>query len=312
MNKTHIFIVNSFAGSQYFADNLRQTLEKIEGLHYFVFSTRYKGDETELVRKVLHFFNNKNLRFYCCGGSGTLRNMLNGFDDLSKAEVAFIPFGLTNDFLKVFRKDAALFKDINNLIQGQVVKVDYIRTNHGIALNECSAGMTVGILRKTDKNRELAIFGNRIPYLVSILMEGILPKKVVYEMTTVDGIEGSRKRDEVLVQLFFGNGSTAGGNIQYAPWAKITDGLSDYALVKRAGFFDLLGMLPKLYTDNADRINRRMVEFGNCEKMILQRKDGKPFYMDMDGELPCMDTKWEMEIVHQGLNFVVPKGVRVR
>ena len=37
-----------------------------------------------------------------------------------------------NDFLNVFSKeDAELFKDIDNLIDGEVTKIDYIKTNHG-------------------------------------------------------------------------------------------------------------------------------------------------------------------------------------
>ena len=88
---THIFIINPFAGHQTFADDLRTKLAKVKNLDYFVFNTRYKGYETELVRKILHIFEGEKLRFYCCGGSGTMRNMLNGFsnvlNDLNREDV---------------------------------------------------------------------------------------------------------------------------------------------------------------------------------------------------------------------------------
>ena len=108
----HIFIVNPYAGKGAFADDLRLKLSRIEGLNYFVFSTRYKGHETELVKEIQDIFENEKLRFYCCGGSGTMRNMLNGFEKLDDAEIAFFPCGLTNDFLKMFDKDEARFHDI--------------------------------------------------------------------------------------------------------------------------------------------------------------------------------------------------------
>ena len=46
----HIFIVNPYAGSMTFANNLRRQLEKIEGFEYFLFNSRYTGNETELTK----------------------------------------------------------------------------------------------------------------------------------------------------------------------------------------------------------------------------------------------------------------------
>ena len=42
---THIFIINPYAGSKTFADDLRTKLNSIEGLNFFVFNTRYAGYE---------------------------------------------------------------------------------------------------------------------------------------------------------------------------------------------------------------------------------------------------------------------------
>ena len=99
----HIFIVNPYAGQKTFADDLRSKLEGMKGLNYFVFNTRYAGYEKEVIKKIQHIFEDEKLRFYCCGGSGTMRNMLNGFDNLENVEIAFFPCGLTNDFLKMFK-----------------------------------------------------------------------------------------------------------------------------------------------------------------------------------------------------------------
>ena len=66
----HIFIVNPYAGKGAFADDLRLKLSRIEGLNYFVFSTRYKGHETELVKEIQDIFENEKLmdlhiRYFC-------------------------------------------------------------------------------------------------------------------------------------------------------------------------------------------------------------------------------------------------------
>lgn len=68
----HIFIVNPYAGNMTFANNLRQQLEQIKDFEYFLFNSRYTGNETELTKKIVHFFPDEQLRIYACGGSGTI------------------------------------------------------------------------------------------------------------------------------------------------------------------------------------------------------------------------------------------------
>ena len=53
---THIFIVNPNAGNQTFADDLRRKLLDIKGLNYFVFNTRYAGNETEIIKEIQKIF----------------------------------------------------------------------------------------------------------------------------------------------------------------------------------------------------------------------------------------------------------------
>ena len=127
----HIFIVNPYAGSMTFANNLRQQLEKMNGFEYFLFNSRYTGNETELTRKIIDFFPQEQLRIYACGGSGTLRNVLEGVGENPNVELAFYPCGMTNDFLKCFKpEDRTRFYDIAELIGGETL-VLYRQTASG-------------------------------------------------------------------------------------------------------------------------------------------------------------------------------------
>ena len=85
----HIFLINPYAGKRTFADGLRKKLKEIPDFNYFVFNIGHAGEEAELVRKIRNIFDDEKLRFYCCGGSGTMRNMLNGFDNFDNVEIAF-------------------------------------------------------------------------------------------------------------------------------------------------------------------------------------------------------------------------------
>lgn len=300
---THIFIVNPFAGRKTFADDLRTKLANINGLNYFVFNTRYAGNETELVAKIQHIFKGEKLRFYCCGGSGTMRNMLNGFKDLDKAEVVFFPCGLTNDFLKVFGPNEELFYQIENLISGDVIEVDYIQTNHGVALNSFSTGLDTTNNILFEKYRMFSIFNEQMPYNLSLLCSLFMVPPAEYEFYIDDDlIEGS------FSEIFFGNGYVLGGNLFFQAKTCVTDGLALGCLFPGRRGLQLLSTMSKLQHHKYDDLKKTATYF-ESNKIRIVRKDHTPFSMNLDGENMPADSEWSAHIVKKGLHFVVPKGV---
>ncbi len=302
---THIFIINPFAGHQTFADDLRTKLAKVKNLDYFVFNTRYKGYETELVRKILHIFEGEKLRFYCCGGSGTMRNMLNGFDSLDDVEVAFFPCGLTNDFLKNFGKDEERFHNIEELINGDVIKVDYIKTNYGISLNSLSTGMDSNCLGKMNDFRIARFISKDLPYTLATLYSIFVSNPHEYEITIDD-----EKLNGKFAEIFIGNGCVFGGNMFFADKTCVNDGKAISRFVGNKKAFTLLTELLDLQNKKFDKIKKNM-QCGECSRITIKRSSGSNFSINHDGDLINGVSVCEAEIVHKGLNFVVPKGVTV-
>lgn len=302
---THIFMVNPFAGAKTFADDLRMKLSAIRELDYFVFNIRYAGNETALVKKIQHIFEGERLRFYCCGGSGTMRNMLNGFDDLSNVEIAFFPCGLTNDFLKMFGSEEERFHDINELIYGDVIQVDYIKSNHGVALNSLSTGLDSNCLIKMNDFRVLRMFGKEVPYTLATLYSIFVAKPKEYEVILDNGIEMGR-----FAEVFIGNGTTFGGNMCFAEQTVIDDGKGIFAIVGDRKGFRLLNVLLALIGRRFEKYPSLM-NVGECSRIKIRRTDGSLFEINQDGDLINGVEVCEAEIVHKGLNFVVPKGVRL-
>lgn len=302
---THIFIINPFAGQKTFADDLRTKLKAVKNLNYFVFNTRYKGYETELVKKIQRIFDGEELRFYCCGGSGTMRNMLNGFDDLSKAEIAFFPCGLTNDFLKMFGADMQRFHQIEELINGDVINVDYIKTNHGVSLNSLSVGLDSNCLSKMNDFRNLRVIGSEMPYVFATLYSIFVSKTNEYEVVIDDKVISGK-----LAEVFIGNGCIFGGNMFFAENTAVNDGKAIYTIVENKRGFDLLNVLMHLMKKKYGKYDRLMIR-GDCERIKISRKDGSTFSINQDGDLIKNVDICEAEIVHKGLRFVVPKGVKI-
>lgn len=301
---THIFIINPFAGQKTFADDLRTKLKAIKNLNYFVFNTRYKGYETELVKKIQHIFEGEELRFYCCGGSGTMRNMLNGFEDLSKAEIAFFPCGLTNDFLKMFGDDMQRFRQIEELINGDVINVDYIKTNHGVSLNTLSVGLDSNCLSKMNDFRNLRVIGSEMPYIFATLYSIFVSKTNEYEVTVDDKVISGK-----LAEIFIGNGCIFGGNMFYAESTCVDDGKAIYRITENKQGFSLLHTLLLLIKKKYEKYEQVML-CGECERIKIRRIDGSSFSINQDGDLIKDVDVCEAQIVHKGLRLVVPKGVR--
>ncbi|MGN0160252.1 MAG: diacylglycerol/lipid kinase family protein [Lachnospiraceae bacterium] len=299
----HIFIVNPYAGQKTFADDLRLKLKSIENLNYFVFNIRRAGDEKNLVKRVLHIFQDEKLRFYCCGGSGTMRNMLEGFDDLEKAEVAFFPCGLTNDFLKVFGENESRFHRIEELIEGDVIEVDYIKTNHGVALNTFSVGMDSKNVEGFETYRISSAFGEQVPYYLALLYSVFFSKNVDYEVYLDD-----EKVEGRFAEVFWGNGYVLGGNLFLAEKACVTDGKAAYLIVPDQRGIKLLQTILIAQKNDFNRLKNR-VYCGMSRNIRIRRKDGQPFMMNLDGELISGSEEWTARIVRKGLHLVVPKGV---
>lgn len=301
----HIFIINPFAGQKTFADDLRTKLDSIKGLNYFVFNTRYAGYETELVKKIHRIFDGEQLRFYCCGGSGTMRNMLNGFEDLSKAEIAFFPCGLSNDFLKMFGDDEPRFHQIEELIYGDVIQLDYIKSNHGVSLNTLSTGLDSSSVDKMNEFRILRFINGALPYTLGVLYSIFVSPNHEYEVTLDDNVFRGK-----FTEVFIGNGCVFGGNMFFDKHTCIDDGQAIYRLIGNKKGFPLLPALMAVTGKKYDKLEKYM-GCGLCSKIKIRRTDGETFTINQDGDLIYNVTECEAEIVRKGLRFVVPKGVTV-
>ena len=302
----HIFIVNPYAGNMTFANNLRQQLEQLEGFEYFLFNSRYTGNETELTRKVMHFFPNEPLRIYACGGSGTMRNVLEGVGEDPNVELAFYPCGMTNDFLKVFtQEDRERFYDIEELIHGETILVDSILTNHGRALNTFSCGMDAEIMRYIATQHPVRTVGIQIPYSAYVFRALLRLKKMDLRIR-VDG----RQLDGFYDELCWGNGCVLGGSLCMPKGFVPNDKLGSYVLVPSKGLLAFVGILINLIRQDHYYIEKH-ARVGNGKKITIVRADRAEIVADLDGETLIAPGEWTVEMRPESVRFVVPRGVRL-
>lgn len=303
-NMTHIFIINPYAGKQDFAVDLRKQLEQLTGVEFYIFNTRYAGYEEEIVKESVELFPGEKLRFYCCGGSGTMRNMLNGLTEFEDVEFAMYPKGSYNDFLDVFEGGAKCFQNIEDLIHGEVVWLDYIKTNHGICLNNLSVGVDTYVMKQIKNFREMYFFGRKFPYMISVVSS--MFASAARDLTiTIDG----ERMDGRFMEVIFGNGSVFGGNFHFSGSPDVCDGKGDYCLDGGTSGFSLLPVFGPLVREDMDQLEKK-TDCGQWKRVQIVSKDGEPITVNQDGVMVEGYAAWNAEIVPGGLPFVVPKGVK--
>lgn len=303
----HIFIVNPYAGEMSFANNLREQLEAIEGLEFYLFNSRYRGNETELVQKVCSFFPDEQIRIYVCGGSGTMKYVLDGIDDFERVEVAFYPCGASNDFLKVIPlEDRDRFSDIEELITGDVVECDYMQTSYGRALNSVSFGLDTQFLEEDYKNRTNRGNGEKVNYLWNVFKA----LRKIDRMNVRLFIDG-HSYDARYMEIVFLNGRVFGGSLGMGQDFVHNNGRANYMLLPSKGFFYFVSVIIDLARQNDKKVKEKVLYGTDMKNVVFVRKDKSDLLVNLDGEVCAHGGEWNLEVVKGGLKFVVPRGVKL-
>ena len=302
----HVFVINPMVASDQKVKEIRDILSKTKDIRYFIFTSDGQGAETELTRKIQQYFSGQRIRIYCVGGSGTLRNVVNGIEDFERVEVAFLSLGLTNDFVKTLGGREEQYMTLKNLLRGEVKKIDYIETTGGIALNTFSLGLDANVVCALEKNRIFKMFGKMVPYINAFLYAWFASTPDEYEIT-VDGVPVYTGLSS---EVIFGNGNVLGGMFTFGRKQKITDGKGCVLIEKKRQGFDMLPSVRAMLKGDLDTLEKKNLVMEAAD-FSIRRRDGGQLAMNFDGEMVYGIEQWDARIVKQGLKFVIPKGVTI-
>ena len=164
----HLFIVNPAAGGH---DATPEVTAKVQAAFqnrsdpYEVYVTLGPRDATRKIRTEIS--NCDELRVYACGGDGTFNECVNGAALQPTVAVTPFPTGTGNDFCRQFGQDAALFQDLEALLNGTVHEIDLICCNGSYSANICSVGIDARIGTDVHKYSGLPVIGGRGGYVIS-------------------------------------------------------------------------------------------------------------------------------------------------
>ena len=310
----HLIIFNAGAGkNKERIDAFKAQIEEsFKGLDYEVY-------ETEGPRKVIAYLRNyltknkEQIRVYACGGDGTVHEVVNGLVGFPQAELAILPVGTGNDFVKsygVMNDNIQNYQSFKPLINGKPVEIDVSKIS-GDGLDE--PWYSVNVINFGFD----AIVGARGNYY----KEHGFPKKVKEGTNPYDYAlkndamkygrfndievfaDGEKLNEKQMLLATLAQGQWVGGQFKCAPKSDNTDGLIDVCVLKTMTFLGL-GMIIGTYTKgkHLDKPRKKIVYRQAKEIKMVSPKE---FDVCVDGEM-IKGNNFTVEVCPKAIKLVPP------
>ena len=298
----HIFIINPTAGKSDSRQNIYDMADELRhrhGLDVHCILTKKQGHATELAQKLCE--SGEDLRFYACGGDGTVNEVANGIIGYDNAAMTVIPVGTGNDFLKTFGDDAEKFKDAENLWDGPQFPMDAINVNGRVALTIACSGIDARVAADVHKYSESPLLDGKGSYIYSLAVNFLFKGIGSHWTVTLDGVPV--KGDWSLVAVC--NGRYYGGGFMPVAEARMDDGVLNTLVVKkvsRVTFARFVGPYSKGGYS-------KFPEYAHCSTpQVIRIHSEKPDIVTcLDGE--CMtNSDVTIRLSEKKLNFFGPEG----
>ena len=311
----HLIIFNPKAGKNENGASFEDKInESFKGLDYEI----YKTEGPRLVIPFLKDYFKKNhkdtVRVYACGGDGTVHEIANGLVGIPNAELAVLPVGTGNDFVKsygVTNENIDQYRSFKPLIEGQPVEIDLSKIS-GDGLEEPWYSINV-INFGFD-----AIVGARGNYykehgLPAGVKEGTNPydyalKNDAMKHGRFNDIEvfadGEKLNEKQILLATLAQGQWVGGQFKCAPKSDNTDGLIDVCVLKTMTFLGL-GMIIGTYTKgkHLDKPRKKIVyRQAKLIKMVAPQE----FDVCVDGEM-IKGNNFTVKVMPKAIKLVLPQ-----
>ena len=298
----HVFIINPTAGKSDSRQKIYDMAEKLRqdhGLEVQCLLTKKQGHATEIARRLCQ--SGEELRFYACGGDGTVNEVANGIIGYDNASMTVIPVGTGNDFLKNFGpEDMEKFRDAENLWDAPQFPIDAIDVNGRIALTIACSGIDARVAKDVHNFSESPILDGKSSYIVSLMVNFLF--KGIGSHWTVE-LDGEAVEDDYALVAVC-NGRYYGGGFMPVPDAMPDDGVLDVLAVgeiSRLTFFRLVGK----YAQGLYRQYPQLIT--DWHGQSLSFSSPREITVVVDGEV-MRGTRFTVRLSPLKINFFFPAG----
>lgn len=297
----HIFIINPKAGGKDSSDKIVNLIKQYEGkIDYYIYITKAIKDAYRYAKEFCEN-NQGELRFYACGGDGTLNEVINGVFGYPNVSVTNFPSGSGNDFIKYFDKRER-FANLDNLINGEETQTDLLKVNDRYVVNVCNLGFDATVADNFYKFRAKPLVRGKSAYRLSVFYSLLFKMKYKCKLEIEDEII----HDGDVLLCAVANGFCYGGGYKCAPDAKVDDGLMDIILVEslsRFKFVKMIGKYKKGLHLQEPKVSK-YIKYHKTKKAKISSNEDIVYVVD--GEV-LKSKELNLEVVEKAINFVRPK-----
>lgn len=298
----HVFVINPTAGKRDITKKLKEEIfSLLSEDDCDIHITRSTLDARNYVKEYCLNHENEKIRFYSCGGDGTLNEVINGAYGFNNVSVACYPSGSGNDFVKYFAKKDK-FLNIKNLINGDEIVVDLLKLNDRYVINVFNLGFDADVAERMIKYKRLPFITGKGAYILGIIVSFFNKLTTEMEVRVDDSLvyEGSG------VLAAVSNAICYGGGFYCSPKALVDDGLLDFIAVKKISRIKFLKFI-KFYKQGTHLEEEKLkdyIVYKRGHKVSIKTK--KPANYAIDGEMGKANSL-NIEIVPKAIKFVTIK-----
>lgn len=295
----HIFILNPNAGKGTVVETLTERLSG-SNFDWEVYTTKAPGDSIRFIREWCDT-HPEPVRFYACGGDGTIHEVANGIYGYPQASMSCYPVGSGNDFVKYYGGRERFLNPVA-LCSAPEVSIDLIKVNDYYAINACHFGLDSCVASMMDKLRHKKILGGKRAYPLSVayaFFKGMRHRATI----TVDG---ELVCDTDFLLCTAANGTHVGGSYRCAPHSDNQDGLMEFCLIRRLSRFRFLSVINKYKSGTHLEYPglQKYIVYRRCKTIHVTAPEG--FRISLDGEVHKM-PEFTAEIIPSAIRFAVPE-----
>lgn len=301
----NIFIINPAAGKGCDLDKLEARIKAKAselGESAEIYYSKSVGDAEVFVRDTCAVSAEEKLRFYACGGDGTVNEVFNGAAGFKFAEIGIIPIGTGNDFIRNFG-EKEWFLDIEAQLRGDAIDLDCMKLGDRYAVNLVNLGFDCAVVETVANIKRKAWISSKMAYIAGVLIEFLRMPGAKIKSLTVDG----KKIEKNDLQLCaFANGSFYGGGFHCAPLAEINDGIMDICIVNRVSRIQFATMISKYKKGTYLESKRimKLAEYHKCKTACIEFEGETAFCID--GEIH-RGFGLDIELVPSAFRLILPK-----
>ena len=301
----HVFIINPAAGKENSYEEIKNALEALSvPVDYELYLTREPGDATAYIREYCESYKSP-VRFYACGGDGTLNETVNGVVGFSHASLGCYPCGSGNDFVKYYGGKKH-FLDVESLVMAEEEYIDLMRVGDRYAINATHFGFDSCVADTMMKVRRKKLIGGKNAYTTGVVV-GLFKGMKNLCKVSVDG--ELLNPDGKILLCTVANGQYVGGSFRCAPRSVDNDGMLEVCLVKPVSIFTFLNLIGEYSkgTHLDDPRFDKYLEYRRGHQIHIEAPEG--FLYSFDGEL-IGENDFTVEVVPSAIRFAVPASAK--